>query len=377
MGGEVGTTATRTGQPLAAGASRAGDGWHLWKLFGTVLPLARREVARWTRRAQAIPDPYLRRQALDSLHFKYFHALGASVYGAQLTDPAPLARFAVAYQTISDYLDNLADRDRQPPAQREENLTRLHQAMVDGIRPDPPMGDYYRFHTASRDGGYLEALVTACQEALDALGALAVSGRMVPLAARYARMQVLKHLEPGRRGAALQAWAQEEAAPWPGVTWWEFAASAGSTLGIFALAAAAGAPEPYLDRLEAAYVPWVTAYHILLDYLIDLEEDRQGGDFNFVACYPSLEEAEARLLDLAREALRRIDQIPEPAFHRLVMRGLAGLYLADVKAESPLLKPHAQRLLANAGHAARALAWLCRRSNPFGQVAELQPPPAR
>lgn len=379
---EVGTTATRQGPPqhghrFGAGVSKAGNGWHLVRLFGTVLPLARRELAHWTAQAQAIPDASLRRQALASLRFKRFHALGASVFGAQLADPAPFVRFAVAYQTISDYLDNLADRDRQPDRLREANLTWLHQAMTDAVRLDPPAGGYYRLHTARRDGGYLDALVTACQEAIATLGAASVSHRLLPLARRYARMQVLKHLEPGRRGAALQAWAQEEAARWPGVTWWEFAASAGSTLGIFALVAAAGDPEPVLDALEAAYVPWVTAYHILLDYLIDLEEDRRGGDFNFVACYPSLEEAEARLLHLAQEALRRIDRLPEPAFHRLVLRGLAGLYLADVKAENALLKPHARRLLKDAGAAARALAWVCRRSNPFGQVAELQPPPVR
>ncbi|MFO7255189.1 MULTISPECIES: DUF2600 family protein [Limnochorda] len=357
------------------GRGRAGDGWHLGRLFGSVLPLAHREVARWIQRAEAIPDPALRRQALDSLHFKRFHALGAAVYGALRRDPAPLVRFAVAYQIISDYLDNLADRDRQPPARREANLTCLHQAMVDGVSAEPPRGGYYRFHTASQDGGYLEELVTHCRAALAELDAWELSPRLVPLAARFARMQVLKHLETGRRGPALQAWAEAEGAPWPEVRWYEFAASAGSTLGIFALAAAAGAPPDHLDRLEAAYVPWLTAYHILLDYLIDLEEDRQGGDFNFVACYPSLDEAEARLRLLAQEAARQIDRLPEPAFHRLVLWGLAGLYLADAKAEGPHLQAHARRLLRHAGGAARFLAWLCRRANPFGQVAELQPPP--
>jgi len=140
-------------------------------------------VARWIQRAEAIPDPALRRQALDSLHFKRFHALGAAVYGALRRDPAPLVRFAVAYQIISDYLDNLADRDRQPPARREANLTCLHQAMVDGVSAEPPRGGYYRFHTASQDGGYLEELVTHCRAALAELDAWELSPRLVPLAA--------------------------------------------------------------------------------------------------------------------------------------------------------------------------------------------------
>lgn len=354
-----------------------GYGPCLARLFGRALPLARRELVRWGRQARQIPDPHLRAQALASLHFKRFHALGASVFGAQSPHIREFVRFAVAYQTISDYLDNLADRDRPPSGRLEEDLTLLHRAMVDAVGPASEPTEYYLLHSASEDGGYLRALVSTCRTALDRMGARPLAGRLVPLAARYSRMQVLKHLEPHRRAEALEAWARAGAAAWPGLRWWEFAASAGSTLGIFALVAAAGAPARQLDLLEDVYVPWVTAYHILLDYLIDLDEDRRGGDFNFVACYPSLEEAETRLALIAGRALARTDALAWPAFHRLLIWGLTGLYLADVKARTPLLRPLARRLLDRSGWAARALVWICRLANPFGQVAEPQPPPVR
>ncbi|BAS26973.1 DUF2600 family protein [Limnochorda pilosa] len=364
-------------RPLAGGGPDAGEIRLLTRLFGRVLPQARRELERWTRAARAIPDPHLRAQALASLRFKRFHALGASVFGAQAREMGAFVRFAVAYQTISDYLDNLSDRDRVPGTRLEEDLTLLHQAMIDAVSPSNPASGYYRLHTATDDGGYLPDLVATCREALGALGASGLAPRLLPPAARYARMQALKHLEPHRRAAALASWAGGEASPWPGLFWWEFAASAGSTLGIFALAASAGAPPEQLDRLEAAYVPWVTAYHILLDYLIDLDEDRAGGDLNFVACYPSLDVAARRLRALAGQARRRIEALEAPAFHRLVVHGLTGLYLADAKARAPMLRPVAATLLDEAGSDARALAWLCRWRNPFGQVAEPQPPPAR
>ena len=36
-----------------------------------------------------------------------------------------------------------------------------------------------------------------------------------------------------------------------------------------------------------AYFPGVSAIHILLDYFIDQAEDREHGELNFMACYPS------------------------------------------------------------------------------------------
>ena len=84
--------------------------------------------------------------------------------------------------------------------------------------------------------------------------------------------------------------------------------------------------------MREAYFPWVGALHILLDYLIDLEEDREGGDLNFVAQYPSPERAYERIEWLAKRALEAVRTLPAARFHRLVVQGVVAMYLTDPKA---------------------------------------------
>lgn len=35
------------------------------------------------------------------------------------------------------------------------------------------------------------------------------------------------------------------------------------------------------EKIKAGYFPYIQGLHILLDYLIDQEEDKAGGDLNF------------------------------------------------------------------------------------------------
>ena len=98
-----------------------------------MLPLSSRELAAWHERAEAMPDPELRRQALASLRLKRFHADGGCVY-ATGAPPGPererLVRLIVAFQTISDYLDNLCDR---AGSLDPDEFRRLHQVMIDAV----------------------------------------------------------------------------------------------------------------------------------------------------------------------------------------------------------------------------------------------------
>ena len=352
------TTALRGQPPAAVGTMLPWSAMRLLRRMRGLQAGVGAELAGWTARAEAIPDPELRRQALASLSTKRFHCEGGSVFAAIAAPAAAgdVLRAIVALQTISDYLDNLSDRSL---AGGEVDLRCLHRAFTDAAAPASPAkaGAYYAHHPHRDDGGYLDALVSACREALARLpGQAVVAGPSAWLAARYADLQCLKHLDPDVRGPRLEAWAA--VLPAPGLRWYEAAAGCGSTLGLFALMAAAsrGCGAQEAQSLADAYFPSVGALHILLDYLIDLDEDRLGGDFNFVACYPSLAEARTRLRAVQGGARAAVARLADGGFGRLVVAGLPAIYLVDRKVSAQGLGGLARSLVGAGGPAAWAFA---------------------
>jgi tetraprenyl-beta-curcumene synthase len=303
------------------------------RIFLDVRPRVHHHLSAWTARAGAIPDPELRRQALASIRTKAFHCEGGGIYALLAEDSFEEAvRFIVAYQTISDYLDNLCDRStsRDP-----DDFRALHESMPQALSPGAVRTDYYRLRAERDDGGYLSELVGTCQEVLRRVPAYQViAPRLLRLAGLYGDLQVHKHVRLDERLPRLLAWFEEHRDGVPDLRWYEFAAATGSTLGIFCLVSNAFHEDFSEDRareVEKALFPWVQGLHILLDYLVDQEEDRQGGDLNFCSYYPG----EADLLDrLSWLFLRAEDAaraLPDAPFHRMITRGLLGLYLADRK----------------------------------------------
>ncbi|MCG0239016.1 MAG: tetraprenyl-beta-curcumene synthase family protein [Firmicutes bacterium] len=315
-------------------------------------PLALREVAAWRRRAEGIPDPALRRQALLSLRYKCFHCEGGAAYAAGTGRVPDLTRVICAFQILVDYLDNLSDRcGVQSPA----TLVRLHRAVADALTPGgQPPGGYYPGGLPDPDGGYLTDLVYACRQSLARLPGYRgeVERTALRLGGLYATLQVLKHLEVPVRQERLVRWLEPLCRRYPELHWWELAAACGSTLGIFALlrAAALGHPAPAaVDGLYRAYFPWVGALHILLDYYIDQEEDRQGGDLNFASYYPDRTTALGRLGWIARRAREQVLPLDPEGLHRLILAGLPGLYLSDPKVAAHRRLPETRRLLRQGG----------------------------
>jgi tetraprenyl-beta-curcumene synthase len=115
-----------------------------------VLPTVNRFLGGWKEKANKIPDPELRRQALMSIEAKTFHCEGGGIYTLLAGEHArETMRFIIAYQTISDYLDNLCDRgtSRDP-----EDFRTLHTALADALTPGAEPGDYYRCRNEKDDG---------------------------------------------------------------------------------------------------------------------------------------------------------------------------------------------------------------------------------
>ncbi|MDW7651388.1 MAG: tetraprenyl-beta-curcumene synthase family protein [Bacillota bacterium] len=326
-----------------------------------ILPLVGEELNHWRKEAAAIPDETLRHQALASIEHKRFHCQGGSFFALYSTGKSrSLVRFIVALQTISDYLDNLCDR---VDGACETGFRTLHGAMLAAVGAEAPSGDWYRDYPLRDDGGYLEGLVQTSRETVMSFpGYEGIRGELVHLVGLYSDLQVYKHMTRSRREETLLRWHRRHSDLAPGTMWWEFAAATGSTLAMFALAAAAaeGKVDPLAaDRLVACYFPWICGIHILLDYFIDLDEDSIHGDLNFVAYYPSEQKTEEGLSRFLREAYRSAGSLPRPAFHKTVIHGLLALYLSDPKAGQSGRKKITQHLLRTGGAASFGLYHLC------------------
>jgi len=318
----------------AAGAAPRGPISLMLRVYRYILPDVDRELRRWTADAEAIPDAELRTQALASLGTKRFHCEGGSIYA--LLRPRSrevLIPLVVALQTISDYLDNLCDRSTSMEA---DDFRQLHLAMRDAVDPSRPMtDDYYAFRAERDDGGYLRRLVETCRRGVASLPSYeAVKPYVVELVELYGDLQVHKHIRREDRLPALTAWWSSHRDKCPELGWNEFAAATGSTLGmfyLFATAAEDGVTDAKARAARDAYFPYVCSLHILLDYLIDTEEDRIGGDLNFCTYYDDVRHTAERIETIAEEARSRVRRIEDRRFHAMVVEGLLALYLSDPK----------------------------------------------
>jgi len=340
------------------------------RLVTKVFPEVDRELARWQAKVTGGAQEELARQAAASIRHKRFHAQGGSVFAITANGFRPeLVKLIVALQTISDYLDNLCDR---AGCQDRHAFRLLHEAIMCAVDPDRNVPDFYGLYPYHEDGGYLQDLVDECRRVLRTLPSYPlVRDEVISLAGLYSDLQVYKHSEPAARESLLAGWFAGQRERCPDLDWWEFGAASGSTLGVFALFAVATRPElepAEVKALVGAYFPWVCGLHILLDYLIDQQEDCEGGDLNFLFYYPDLETCARRLRLFLAEGLRRTGGLRSPLFHQTVVKGLLALYLSDPKVECQRLGWVADRLLRDAGWDARVMHRMCRGLRSIGVI---------
>ncbi|MEN6565345.1 MAG: tetraprenyl-beta-curcumene synthase family protein [Veillonellales bacterium] len=334
----------------------------LHQFIGSVFPVVNQELAYWRQYATQHSGPALREQALASIRDKKFHCQGGSVYslypGVAMPD---FVRLVVALQTISDYLDNLCDR---AGITDEQAFRQLHLAMTCALDPAAPLPDFYRYYPFKDDGGYLEALVETCRQQTSRLPAYElVKPEVLRLAKLYSELQTYKHIDKSLREGKMAQWIHRHSSAYPGITDWEFAAATGSTLGMFTLCAAAGSPAltaTEVTRISSAYFPWISGFHILLDYFIDTVEDEKNGDLNFVSYYESEQQKLSRLTYFGQQALRQAASLSHPSFTRTVVQGLFAMYLSDPKTELPSQQNIKQALLHTGGVYTRLIYTLCR-----------------
>ncbi len=308
-----------------------------------------RELSHWQRHAQRIPDPTLRHLALSTQRAERGNLEGAAAFAvlAPRSVRSSVIRAAVAFQATYDYVDTLAEQPCGDPA---ANGAQLHLALLRALQPGAAHADYYRHHPGSQDNGYIRSLIDTCRGALALLPSYAVVADGVLRAARrMALYQAFNH-RPEQR--SLARWAADVTPLGSALHWWETAAATASSLGVFALFAAAA--EPLLRRaearaLESAYFPWIGALHVLLDSLIDHSADVAAGHHSLVAHYPSSEDAATRLSAIAMHAFDATDRLSQGTQHAMIVAAMTSFYLSDPAATATATQLVSGRVLETMG----------------------------
>ncbi|WP_411953697.1 tetraprenyl-beta-curcumene synthase family protein [Alkalibacillus sp. S2W] len=348
----------------------------LWQVlnvsYRNLFPEVNRQLAYWRKKAESIPNEELRTQALASIEAKTFHCEGGSIYaslaGGSWRDAV---RFIVAYQTISDYLDNLCDRSLSLDP---EDFRQLHEAQLDAIRfnSDYDKKNYYQYREDQDDDGYLKDLIAECQTVITQINHYnVIQSDIERLASLYVDLQVHKHVTHEERVSRLTMWYENENAD-PDLSWYEFSAATGSTLGVFCIVSYGLAGQNRAHMMREALFPSMQGLHILLDYLIDQREDEVEGDLNFVWYYQDEHERHNRLKQFIQNAKKDLHGIPDQTFHQLIVDGLVGLYLSDHKMlETKEQKEVAKSLLSEAGWRAKVVYFNGRTYRRFKKLRKI------
>ncbi|TYQ15823.1 UNVERIFIED_CONTAM: tetraprenyl-beta-curcumene synthase [Acetivibrio alkalicellulosi] len=280
-----------------------------------VFPQVKKNLNQYKKILGTSLDNELKTQALASINAKKFHCLGGSIYALYPdVNFHSTIEFITSLQTISDYLDNLCDRT---DIKDKNSFWQLHLSLSDALEPSSTYNDYYMYYPYKEDT-YLQYLVGICKSSLSNLysyrKAIPYIKKYIEL---YSHLQTYKHLDICVREQYMKNWGEKYLKSYPQISLWEFSAATGSTLGIFAMYAAAHNPllsDEEFECIHNAYFPWICGLHILLDY------------------YNDIKVCEERIIFFAKKSLKMCTKLKYPLFHTTVVKGLLAMYLSDSKA---------------------------------------------
>jgi tetraprenyl-beta-curcumene synthase len=307
----------------------------------TVLPGVQKELRRWRKLAEAIPDPEQRGRALAALEEKRSNVEAVAVFAtlAPLRRRRAVLRAIVPLQVAIDYRDTLEEAGTED---------------------------------AERDG-YLIALETGWAretECLVGYGAVAPALRTAVDRCREGQRQT--HAAAAGDSGELKRWASALTAP-PCYRWWELAAGASSSVAAHALIAAAADRRVSSEQatlIDRAYNPAVGALTVLLDDLIDREDDALSGDHSYIGYYSDASAAAARLVAIAGDAQSRLRPLQGSGRHRAILAGVVGFYSSDEAARTSFAAPVAAALRAELGPSARLIATAVVARRRFAQAPD-------
>lgn len=333
------------------------------RYWRAVFPHVRLELRGWRRRAGVIPDSRLRGVALTVQRSKSSNIEGAAAFAAfsRCAHGQLVVRAQVCFQAIYDYADSLAESQDAVPAL---NAHQLHLALLSAVDRSHGGVDHYAHSDSREDGGYVQALADSCMSAIETLPSRsAIAAETVCLAQRIVAYQTLNLGVSQGSQRSLARWSARRIPAGSGLRWWEVAASAGSSLGIFALIALASQKpleHAEVSAVQEAYFPWIGSLHSLLDSLVDYAEDAAEGQANLLAHYGGAEETRDRIEAIAQQAARHARSLPHASWHTVVLGGMVGSYLSAPQASAPGAGAVAERVIAAVSGAAPAAMFVFR-----------------
>ncbi len=316
------------------------------RYWSSVAPLARAQLSRWQARAEAIPDIRLMTLATGKLRDERFNVEVATT----LATLAPRAQrecaveAIVALQAMYDYLDVLTERPvaKELWAEPTDDGWHLYGALIDAVAVNAePVGNYYRDHPDSCDGGYLRELVETVRLALSRLPANAAIVEVARHAAeRCAEAQLRGHAAAPTGTGPLERWARREATD-TALGWREWLAGAqASVLCLHALIAAAAWEHTTREDARALDATYLSIGALtMLDSLIDRERDLADGTPTYADLYNDPEQMGRCLSVLARAAAAETGALPHAAHHTMTLAGVVAYYASAPSAREPLTRP--------------------------------------
>jgi tetraprenyl-beta-curcumene synthase len=308
-----------------------------------VAPLVRGRLEHWTRRAEDIPDPTLRRLALLNLREEGFNAQATATLAtlAPRRYREPVAEAIVALQVLYDYLDSLVEC---PLASPMRDGRRLYRAFSDAIALErEPTGDYYPPAQGTADGGYLDELVRAIRQALERLPSQSAIAQVCAAAGeRCAEAQVRAHAAAPADDQQLELWARENAAD-SELGWREFLAGAVSSgLALHALIGLAADPRASRDQALAVDALYLSLCSVttLLDGLVDHAQDLLStGRPGYLRYYLDRDELTQGLIDTIDRAVRQARAAPNAPHHLVTLLGIVAYYASAPTARDEFARP--------------------------------------
>jgi tetraprenyl-beta-curcumene synthase len=310
---------------------------------------------------------------LETISRKRGNLDGAAAFAAFVpyTHRRAVVRSLLAFQAAYDFADTLSEQPSDDPV---ANARLLHEALLVSLSPTMAHPDYYARSQLNEDGGYLEELVDVCREAVATLPCYRlVSAPVWRAATRIVSYQALNAPCPDGSYEAYARWASSETPPESDLRWWETGASAGSSLAIFALIAAAGNPllaSEEVAAIERAYWPWIGALHTLLDSMVDQAEDLTSGQQSLISYYGSSSAAATGMRRLAAHSVGLASELRSSSQHLILLTAMSSLYLCSPEAQTPQALAVSTGVLDTLGDLAKPTMMVMGARRVLGRLTE-------
>jgi tetraprenyl-beta-curcumene synthase len=330
------------GQLRAIGRSAARElGWGLWAV--------RAELTVWRRRAEQIPDPILRSDALLAMREGRALVDGAALFWTLTHRRQPeLLRLLVALQTLLNFLDIALERAARSSTGRPAIRIRIARDALDLDRAPAEIG--------LDDGGYLRALVGACRGGCATLVHYpSVQPILVRETCRARAFEIEHDNDALRRARRMKAFATREFGDRSDLSWWELTGGASSLLTAMVAVALAADEQTTVADLHAATDAYilVASAAALLDSYTDRADDVTTGAHNWFTYYPAPEDAARRTAELIEQALRAAGALRNGQRHVVIVSAMTALALSSDSVRDSITTT--RTLASRAGTTTRAL----------------------